>query len=104
MKWAFDSGYRRYEWKCNVVNIKSRYAAQRLRLSYKGVFRQVAINKGRKRNTAWFASNNKAWNGLKTCFENYLTDDNFNADGKPKVSLSELTKPLLYKLDSKDFS
>ena len=55
MKWAFDSGYRRYEWKCNALNVKSRYAAQRLGLSYEGVFRQMAISKGRNRNTAWFA-------------------------------------------------
>ena len=37
-------------------------------------------------------------------FETYLADDNLNGDGKPKVSLSELAKPLLYKLDDKDFS
>ncbi len=104
MEWAFDNGYRRYEWKCNALNIKSRYAAQRLGLSYEGVFRQMAISKGRNRNTAWFASIDKEWNALKACFETYLADDNFNADGIPKVSLSELTKPLLYKLDNKDFS
>jgi hypothetical protein len=104
MKWAFESGYRRYEWKCNALNIKSRYAAQRLGLSYEGVFRQMAINKGRNRNTAWFASIYKEWNAVKACFETYLTDDNFNADRKLKVSLSELTKPLLYKSGNKEFS
>ncbi|MDB2334772.1 GNAT family N-acetyltransferase [Planktomarina temperata] len=45
MKWAFESGYRRYEWKCNALNTKSRYAAQRLGLSYEGVFRQMSISK-----------------------------------------------------------
>jgi RimJ/RimL family protein N-acetyltransferase len=104
MKWAFESGYRRYEWKCNTLNIKSRYAAQRLGLSYEGVFRQMTINKGRNRNTAWFASIDKEWNALKTCYQTYLSDDNFDTDGKPKVSLSEITKPLLYKLDHKKFS
>ena len=34
MQWAFNSGYRRYEWKCNAKNVKSRKAAQRLGLSY----------------------------------------------------------------------
>ena len=85
MKWAFDSGYRRYECKCNALNANSRYAAQRLGLSYEGVFRQMAISKGRNRNTAWFASIDKEWNALKACFETYLADYNFNADGKPKV-------------------
>ena len=104
MEWAFENGYRRYEWKCNALNMKSRYAAQRLGFSYEGVFRQMAINKGRNRNTAWFATIDKEWNALKACFETYLADDNFYADGIPKVSLSELTKPLLYKLDNKDLS
>jgi RimJ/RimL family protein N-acetyltransferase len=29
MKWAFENGYRRYEWKCNALNLKSRRAAHR---------------------------------------------------------------------------
>jgi len=104
MEWAFENGYRRYEWKCNALNKKSRYAAQRLGLSYEGVFRQMAINKGRNRNTAWFAAIDKEWKSLKACYETYLTDDNFKADGTPKLSLSELTKPLLFRLDDNDFS
>jgi RimJ/RimL family protein N-acetyltransferase len=47
MRWAFDAGYRRYKWKCNALNEDRRRAAQRLRLSYEGVFRQAAvINQG----------------------------------------------------------
>jgi RimJ/RimL family protein N-acetyltransferase len=46
MRWAFDAGYRRYEWKCNALNMKSRRAAQRLGLSYEGVFRQATCLKG----------------------------------------------------------
>ena len=34
MEWAFESGYRRYEWKCDSLNLASRRAAQRLGLSY----------------------------------------------------------------------
>ena len=104
LKWAFESGYRRYEWKCNALNIKSRHAAQRLGLSYEGVSRQMAINKGRNRNTAWFAAIDKEWSSLKDCFETYLSVDNYDENQKPKVSLSELTKPILFKLDNKEFS
>ena len=32
MAWAFEAGYRRYEWKCNALNHPSRRAAQRLGL------------------------------------------------------------------------
>ena len=104
MKWAFESGYRLYEWKCDALNIQSRHAAQRLGLSYERVFRQVVINKGRNRNKAWFLSIDKEWNALKACFGTYLADDNFNTDGEAKGSLSELTQPLLYKLDNKELS
>ena len=103
MKWAFESGYRRYEWKCNALNTKSRNAAQRLGLSYEGVFRQMSISKGRNRNTAWFAAIDKEWPRLKTSFETYLAGDNFDTDGRAKQSLSGLTKPLLYKHDTFEF-
>jgi RimJ/RimL family protein N-acetyltransferase len=100
MKWAFDNGYRRYEWKCNSLNLKSRKAAQRLGFSYEGVFRQMSINKGRNRDTAWFAIIDKEWQGIERCFIEFLTAENFDDDGKAKVSLSCLTKPLVYKLDN----
>lgn len=104
MTWAFENGYRRYEWKCNALNGKSRSAAQRLGFSYEGVFRQMSISKGRNRNTAWFAAIDKEWEALKKAFEIYLSDDNFDENQKPRVSLSELTKPILYKRDSGEFS
>ena len=65
MSWAFKAGYRRYEWKCNSLNLKSRKAAQRLGLSYEGVFRQATVSKGRNRDTAWFAAIDKEWPELK---------------------------------------
>ncbi|NCM96541.1 MAG: GNAT family N-acetyltransferase, partial [Rhodobacterales bacterium] len=49
MEWAFDAGYRRYEWKCDALNLPSRRAAQRLGFSYEGIFRQATIVKGRNR-------------------------------------------------------
>ena len=104
MKWVFDNGYRRYEWKCNALNLKSRNAAQRLGFSYEGVFRQMTIAKGRNRDTAWFAMIDKEWQGIERCFNEYLSESNFELNGKPKISLSSLTKPILYKLDNLDLS
>ncbi len=49
--------------------------------------------------TAWFAVIDKEWGALKQCFETYLADSNFNDGEMPKISLSCLTKPLLYKID-----
>lgn len=104
MKWAFENGYRRYEWKCNALNLKSRRAAQRLGFSYEGVFRQMSISKGRNRNTAWFAAIDKEWDYLKGCFEMYLSDDNFDMAQTPKTPLSGMTKNILYKIDTMEFS
>ena len=100
MQWAFDNGYRRYEWKCNALNQRSRKAAQRLGFSYEGVFRQALVSKGRNRDTAWFAIIDQEWPALKNCFKQFLSPDNFGENGQPRVALSALTRPLLYKEDS----
>jgi len=53
MRNAFDNlGYRRYEWKCDNLNLKSKKAALRLGFKYEGVFRQATIKKKRNRTTA----------------------------------------------------
>jgi len=104
MRWVFDNGYRRYEWKCNALNLKSRRAAQRLGFSYEGVFRQMTISKGRNRDTAWFAIIDKEWQDLKRCFDQFLSESNFDNNGKSQVSLTSLTESLIYKVDNMDCS
>jgi RimJ/RimL family protein N-acetyltransferase len=93
MKWAFEAGYRRYEWKCDALNAPSRRAAQRLGLSYEGVFRQATVVKGRNRDTAWFAAIDAEWPALEAAFQTWLAPENFDADGRQKTSLRELTRP-----------
>ena len=72
MERAFDLGYRRYEWKCNALNAASRAAAQRLGLSYEGIFRQAAVTKSRNRDTAWYAAIDSEWPSLRTAFQSWL--------------------------------
>ena len=103
MKWVFENGFRRYEWKCNAENLRSRKAAQRLGFSYEGVFRQMSISKGKNRNTSWFAMIDNEWKKIKKAYEIYLKDDNF-VDGKQIKSLSSLTKKILYKKDDFEFT
>ncbi|APE45540.1 GNAT family N-acetyltransferase [Sulfitobacter alexandrii] len=91
MKWAFEAGYRRYEWKCDALNRPSRRAAQRLGLSYEGVFRQATVVKGRNRDTAWFAAIDSEWPALKEAFEAWLAPANFDADGSQRERLADLT-------------
>jgi RimJ/RimL family protein N-acetyltransferase len=97
--WAFASGYRRMEWKCNALNRPSRQAAERLGFSYEGVFRQHAIVKGRNRDTAWYAITDGDWPALRAAYQAWLSPDNFDADGQQRMSLSSRTKPLLYQRD-----
>jgi RimJ/RimL family protein N-acetyltransferase len=92
MAWAFDAGYRRYEWKCDALNRPSRRAAQRYGFSYEGVFRQATVVKGRNRDTAWFAVIDQDWPALKEAFAVWLSPANFDAEGRQKESLADLTQ------------
>jgi RimJ/RimL family protein N-acetyltransferase len=99
MQWAFEAGYRRYEWKFNALNQASWRAAQRLGLSFEGIIRQMMIIKGRNCDTAWLATINTEWPALRTVFKSYFDDRNFYKKGQPINSLTSLTSPLLYKVD-----
>jgi RimJ/RimL family protein N-acetyltransferase len=95
MKRAFDLGYRRYEWKCDALNEPSRASAQRLGLSFEGVFRQASVYRGRNRDTAWYAAIDEEWPALALAFESWLAPSNFDEAGRQRVRLSDLTQPLL---------
>jgi RimJ/RimL family protein N-acetyltransferase len=94
---VFDLGYRRYEWKCDSCNLPSRAAAARFGFTYEGLFRQAIVNKGRNRDTAWFAVIDHDWNGgLKDAYLRWLDPGNFDADGAQKLKLSALTAPFVH--------
>ncbi len=91
MKRAFDElGYRRYEWKCDNLNERSKKAAARYGFTFEGVFRQAMIYKGRNRDTAWFSIIDSEWPGIKSAFEAWLTPENFDTTGTQKASLATL--------------
>lgn len=92
MAWAFEAGYRRFEWKCNALNMPSRRAAQRFGLSYEGIFRQALVVKGRNRDTAWFAAIDAEWPALQEAYRVWLAPENFDADGRQIESLADLTR------------
>ncbi len=99
IKWAFEAGYRRFEWKCDAANLPSRRAAERFGLSYEGIFRQAAVVKGRNRDTAWFAAIDGEWPALRSAFETWLDPANFDAEGCQRQRLSDLTRPILVMRD-----
>ena len=95
MQRAFQLGYRRYEWKCDALNARSRAAAQRLGFSFEGVFRQATVYKDRNRDTAWFSVLDREWPALEQAFRRWLDPSNFDGQGAQRIRLSELTSPLL---------
>ena len=69
MRHAFeDLGYRRYEWKCDALNAPSRRAAERFGFTFEGLFRRAVINKGRTRDTAWYAMIEEEWPALEAAY------------------------------------
>ena len=100
MKKAFELGYRRYSWKCDSLNKASRAAAQRLGLSFEGIFRQAKVYNERNRDTAWYATIDSEWPQLEEAFVTWLAPDNFDDQGTQRLRLSDLTWPILNK--SKD--
>jgi RimJ/RimL family protein N-acetyltransferase len=87
-RYAFETlGYRRYEWKCDALNAASRRAALRFGFRYEGIFRDHMIIKGRSRDTAWFAMLAAEWPARKAAFERWLTQENFDAEGRQRERL-----------------
>lgn len=89
MRNAFALGYRRYEWKCNALNLPSRRAAERLGFTFEGEFRQHMVVKGRNRDTAWYSILDAEWPRIDSAFAAWLAPENFAADGSQKRSLVE---------------
>jgi len=87
---AFDDlNYRRYEWKCNVLNQPSINAAQRLGFTFEGIHRQAVISKGRNRDTAWFSILDEEWGSLQHIYSDWLAS--LDSHGIQAYSLSSKT-------------
>jgi len=94
MRRAFDElGYRRYEWKCDDLNVPSRRAAARYGFLYEGTFVQATMYKGRNRDTAWHAITDKRWPGIRAAMEAWLDGSNFDAEGTQRRSLAAFMPP-----------
>lgn len=85
-----DLSYRRMQWRCNALNDKSRSAARRLGFRFEGIFYNNLIFKGMNRDTAWYSILDDEWPEVREKIKTWLSDDNFNAKGVPKSSLSKI--------------
>ena len=89
-RYVFEElNYRRYEWKCDALNLPSRKAAERLGFVYEGTFRQAVVYKGRTRDTDWLSMIDKDWPQVKARLETWLRPDNFDENGQQLKSLRE---------------
>jgi RimJ/RimL family protein N-acetyltransferase len=90
-RYAFETlGYRRYEWKCDSLNARSRRAALRYGFTFEGIFRQHMITKGHSRDTAYFSMLDSEWPARKRNFERWLAPENFDSEGRQKICLAAL--------------
>lgn len=90
MRHAFDHGYRRYEWKCNQLNLPSSQAALRLGFTFEGVFRNAQVAREGRRDTAWFSVIIEEWPGVRARLERWLDPGNFDDQGRQKVALRDM--------------
>ncbi|MGC4192639.1 MAG: GNAT family protein [Thermomicrobiales bacterium] len=95
MQRTFDElGYRRLEWKCDNVNLRSKRAAVRFGFTSEGIFRKHLIVKGRNRDTAWFALLDDEWLANRAVFTAWLAPENFAEDGSQRRSMGEIRAAL----------
>ena len=93
LKYVFDGlNYRRCEWKCHSLNAPSSAAAKRFGFEYEGTFRQAVVTKGRNRDTQWFSILDSEWPARKAELEQWLSADNYDADGQQKQRLEAFRK------------
>jgi RimJ/RimL family protein N-acetyltransferase len=91
---VFQSGFRRYEWKCDALNRPSRLAAERLGFVYEGTFRQATVYKGRNRDTAWYSIVDADWGKVGSAMERWLEPSNFDEAGLQRRSLGAMRQEL----------
>ena len=97
MRTAFALGRRRCERDCDAVNAASRRRGRRLGLSFEGVFRRAGVATGRNRGVASRAAIDAEWTALDAAFAAWFDPANFDAAGRRRRLLSDLTRPLLHR-------
>lgn len=92
LKYAFSMGYRRVVWRCDSLNVASRYAAERVGFTFEGRFRQAMTRKQRNRDTDWLSVIDGEWQVIETALAQWLSPDNFTENGTQKRKLETFFK------------
>jgi RimJ/RimL family protein N-acetyltransferase len=75
LRHAFALGYRRLEWKCDTLNVRSQQAAKRMGFTFEGIQESHYIIKGRNRDTAWFRILDREWPEVRASLEAMLDSE-----------------------------
>ena len=78
LRYAFGMRYRRLEWKCDVLNVRSQLAARRIGFVFEGVFRGHMLlcdlaGNTRNRDTWWGAMIRGDWERASPALEAWIT-------------------------------
>ena len=96
MKWAFEAGYRRYEWKCDAAE---RAVPARRRPSRPVLRRRVPAGDGREgaqpRQPPGSAAIDTEWSMLDRAFRTWLAPGISTRQGVKRQSLRDLTRAIL---------
>lgn len=83
-----DLGYRRFEWKCNALNLASNRAARRYGFTFEGCFRQDYVWRGGNRDTNWYSMLDHEWPGRSKALTAWLSARNFDQEGRQRQDLA----------------
>ena len=75
---VFELGYRRFQWRCNVLNSRSVSAAIRYGFCFEGIFRNELVVRGCNRDTAWFSITDEEWPKLDQVYKAWFENVNRN--------------------------
>ena len=90
----FELNHRRLQWETNALNFESRKAAERYGFVHEGTLRQIQIDKGRSRDTAWYSIIDCEWPLCKKAFEKWLKDGNFDEQQRQRSRLEDIRESL----------
>ncbi|MEX9251268.1 GNAT family N-acetyltransferase [Pseudenterobacter timonensis] len=94
LKNAFETGYRRVEWKCDSMNVASRKAAERLGFVWEGRLRQKLVRKGRNRDSDMLSIIDGEWPQRDAELRAWLAAENFDGEGRQVKRLEEFRESL----------
>ena len=86
--------YRRWEWKCDSLNLSSRKAAERYGFVCEGTFRQHQIVRGRNRDSCWYSMIDIEWPVCRKVFESWLEDGNFDEHRRQRIKMEDIRERL----------